>query len=159
MSPANGHANGATATASGNIGETFGPLPTFGPKNGLQFSSEQVKELITALEVPFDPRVIEWRVTNTAKDKRRGQVIPYADQFRKMDFLELCQWFTKSIRLFDLADRSCSNQTLRVAAENLRAAAIEFVVSLARRDARIAELLEKEFRSTLSVANSARVRK
>src|SRR5205085_861158 len=64
----------------GNIGETFGPLATFGPKNGLQFSSEQVKELITALEVPFDPRVIEWRVTNTAKDKRRGQVIPYADQ-------------------------------------------------------------------------------
>src|SRR5206468_4109800 len=24
--------------------------------------------------------VIEWRVTNTAKDKRRGQVMPYADQ-------------------------------------------------------------------------------
>jgi hypothetical protein len=32
------------------------------------------------LEVPFDPSVIEWRVTNTTKDKTRGQVIPYADQ-------------------------------------------------------------------------------
>ena len=90
---------------------------------------------------------------------RLDLLIDNADQFRKMDFLELCQWFTKSIRLFDLADRSCSNQTLRVAAGNLRAAAIELVVSLGRRDARIAELLEKEFRSTLSVANSARVRK
>lgn len=36
------------------------------------------------LEVPFDPIVIEWRVTNTSKGKingsLRGQVIPYADQ-------------------------------------------------------------------------------
>jgi hypothetical protein len=32
------------------------------------------------LEVPFDPSVVEWRVTNTAKDKARGQIIPYADQ-------------------------------------------------------------------------------
>ncbi|MBZ5529790.1 MAG: hypothetical protein LAO20_00025 [Acidobacteriia bacterium] len=30
--------------------------------------------------MPFDPSVIEWRVTNSTKDKRRGQVIPYADQ-------------------------------------------------------------------------------
>jgi hypothetical protein len=29
---------------------------------------------------PFDPAVIEWRVTNTAQNKTRGQVIPYADQ-------------------------------------------------------------------------------
>jgi hypothetical protein len=36
------------------------------------------------LEVPFDPSVIDWRVTNTSKSKvnggLRGQVIPYADQ-------------------------------------------------------------------------------
>jgi hypothetical protein len=30
--------------------------------------------------VPFDPRFIVWRVTNTSQDKSRGQVIPYADQ-------------------------------------------------------------------------------
>src|SRR5882724_5976892 len=81
MRPANGHANGATATASGNTNETFAPLPASGPKNGLQFSPEQIKELTAALELPFDPSVIEWRVTNTAKGgKPRGQVIPYADQ-------------------------------------------------------------------------------
>jgi len=38
--------------------------------------------LIALLEVPFDPSVIEWRVTNTSKGNghSRGQVIPYADQ-------------------------------------------------------------------------------
>jgi hypothetical protein len=37
---------------------------------------------VALLEVPFDPRVIEWRVTNTSKGdgRLRGQVIPYADQ-------------------------------------------------------------------------------
>ena len=39
-----------------------------------------MKELIAALEVPFDGSQIVWRVTNTSRDKSRGQVIPYADQ-------------------------------------------------------------------------------
>jgi MoxR-like ATPase len=42
------------------------------------FSSEKIKELIAELEVPFDPSLIEWRVTNTAKGEQRGQVVPYA---------------------------------------------------------------------------------
>jgi hypothetical protein len=47
--------------------------------SGAQFSTDQMKELIAELEVPFDPAVIEWRVTNTTKSgKLRGQVIPYA---------------------------------------------------------------------------------
>jgi hypothetical protein len=47
---------------------------------GPQFTTDQIKELIAELEVPFDPTVIEWRVTNTTKSgKLRGQVIPYAD--------------------------------------------------------------------------------
>ena len=80
MSPANGHANGATATAGGNIGETFAPLPASGRPTG-GFSSEQINQLTASLDLPFDPRVIEWRVINTAKGgKPRGQVIPYADQ-------------------------------------------------------------------------------
>jgi len=42
--------------------------------------SERTMALVAELEVPFDPSVIEWRVTNTTKDKARGQAIPYADQ-------------------------------------------------------------------------------
>src|SRR6516162_11769765 len=47
-----------------------------------QFSSEKVKGVVAALEVPFDPSQIEWRVTNTTKNGLpiRGQVVPYADQ-------------------------------------------------------------------------------
>jgi len=47
-----------------------------------RFSAEQIKELVAALEVPFDPSQIEWRVMNTTKGQQpaRGQVVPYADQ-------------------------------------------------------------------------------
>jgi hypothetical protein len=46
------------------------------------YTQAQVKEFVSLLEVPFDPSVIEWRVTNTSKGNGpiRGQVIPYADQ-------------------------------------------------------------------------------
>ncbi len=56
------------------------PFPP-GPA-GPQFAPERIKELVAALEVPFDPSVIEWRITNTTKNEgpARGQVIPYADQ-------------------------------------------------------------------------------
>src|SRR5438445_3003284 len=48
----------------------------------LHFPAERIKELVAALEVPFDPTQIEWRVTNTTKNQQpvRGQVVPYADQ-------------------------------------------------------------------------------
>ena len=45
-----------------------------------RLSDDRIRQIIGDLEVPFDSSVIEWRVTNTAKDKRRGQVMPYADQ-------------------------------------------------------------------------------
>jgi len=35
--------------------------------------------LIAELEVPFDPMLIDWGVTNTKSGKLRGQVIPYAN--------------------------------------------------------------------------------
>jgi hypothetical protein len=38
-----------------------------------------VKELLAELEVPFSPEQVQWRVTNTTNDKKRGQVVPYAD--------------------------------------------------------------------------------
>jgi hypothetical protein len=71
MSPANGHAHengGAPAMLE---------IPTTH-----QHSAERVAELVAALEVPFEPAQIEWRVTNTTQNQQpaRGQVIPYADQ-------------------------------------------------------------------------------
>jgi hypothetical protein len=60
-----------------------GPSPTnLGVPTAPQHSPERVKELVAALEVPFDPSQIEWRVMNTTKNQQpvRGQVVPYADQ-------------------------------------------------------------------------------
>ena len=45
-----------------------------------RLTDDRIRQIIDDLEVPFDPHVVEWRVTTTAKDKRRGQVMPYADQ-------------------------------------------------------------------------------
>lgn len=74
MSAPNGHApvqgqhiNGAQKLA-----------PVFSPSG--QLNADTIQEMVRELEVPFDPAVIEWRVTNTAQNKTRGQVIPYADQ-------------------------------------------------------------------------------
>src|SRR5580698_5899578 len=48
--------------------------------SGLEkYTNEQVRQLEASLEDPFDPREIKWRVTNTTSDRRRGQVIAYAD--------------------------------------------------------------------------------
>jgi hypothetical protein len=83
MSAPNGHANGSSLNShNGSAAETFAPpIDTVRLHPVAEFSPEQLKELTVALEVPFDPRVIEWRVTNTTKSgKPRGQVIPYADQ-------------------------------------------------------------------------------
>jgi hypothetical protein len=80
MSPANGHANGAAVSQSS---QTTGPVAAADvlnvPATPL-IASQKVPELFKELEVPFDPSVIAWRVTNTMKDRLRGQVIPYADQ-------------------------------------------------------------------------------
>ena len=38
-----------------------------------------VKKLVEELEVPFSPDQVRWRVTNTTNDKKRGQIVPYAD--------------------------------------------------------------------------------
>jgi hypothetical protein len=76
----NGHANGdATAFANGAEAGAVAVL-TRGSDGSNRFDHEEIKRCTAELEVPFDPRVIEWRVTNTSHDKSRGQVIPYADQ-------------------------------------------------------------------------------
>src|SRR5271166_6683594 len=42
-------------------------------------SALDVQELFADLEVPFPPDQVRWRVTNTTTDKKRGQIVPYAD--------------------------------------------------------------------------------
>src|SRR5579859_4634740 len=43
-------------------------------------SPEEIKRLVRELELPFEATSIDWRVTNTNRDKTRGQIVPYADQ-------------------------------------------------------------------------------
>ena len=38
-----------------------------------------VNELLAELEVPFSPDQVQWRVTSTTKDNKRGQIVPYAN--------------------------------------------------------------------------------
>jgi len=54
---------------------------------GKEYTEEEVRQLVAALEEPFDPQEIKWRVTNTTKDRARGQVIAYADPRAYMDRL------------------------------------------------------------------------
>ena len=42
-------------------------------------SGLDVTKLLSELEVPFSPDQVRWRVTNTTSDKKRGQIVPYAD--------------------------------------------------------------------------------
>jgi|SRR5579872_3846315 len=76
MTGPNGHAqdNGASTPVAFPTASVMPPVP--------QFSPDRVKELVAALEAPFDASEIEWRVMNTTKNGQpiRGQVVPYADQ-------------------------------------------------------------------------------
>jgi hypothetical protein len=47
---------------------------------GKAYTDEDVRRLVAALEESFEPSEIKWRVTNTTKDRRRGQVVSYTDQ-------------------------------------------------------------------------------
>lgn len=75
MSAPNGH-------GSEDRGSTFPPTALLPGPAMAQLPAERVKEIVAALEVPFDPSQIEWRVMNTTKGQQpaRGQVVPYADQ-------------------------------------------------------------------------------
>jgi len=42
-------------------------------------SGLDIKQLLLELEAPFSPEQVQWRVTNTTNDKKRGHVVPYAD--------------------------------------------------------------------------------
>jgi hypothetical protein len=79
MTAANGHANGrADPQPTGADRSVLGVL-SLQTQTAPQFSPEKIKEMVAELEIPFEPSVIEWRVTNTAQGQSRGQVVPYAD--------------------------------------------------------------------------------
>ena len=77
MTAPNGHA-GSSSTPHATGADNALASQHLGSASHL--ADDRIRQIIDDLEVPFDPSVIEWRVTNTAKDKRRGQVMPYADQ-------------------------------------------------------------------------------
>jgi hypothetical protein len=59
------------------------------------------------LEVPFSPNRVQWRVTNTAKDRKRGQVVPYADPRAYADWLNALftpQQWTREYRVETLSN-------------------------------------------------------
>jgi hypothetical protein len=79
MTAPNGGANGrADSHSNGTDGRALG-IASLETQNAQRFSAQQVKELVAELEIPFEPSVIEWRVTNTAQGQSRGQIVPYAD--------------------------------------------------------------------------------
>ena len=91
MTGPNGHADSSAAVFAN--GEEVGPAPacirTWDGSN--RFTHDEIKRYTDELEVPFDPRVIEWRVTNTSCDKSRGQIIPYAAGY-KLDAVSIESW-------------------------------------------------------------------
>jgi hypothetical protein len=82
MTVINGHANGSANSHTGSAGEPAPAAVMFGAPTNTELTPQKIKDLVAELEVPFDPSVIEWRITNTTKGSGnpRGQVIPYADQ-------------------------------------------------------------------------------
>src|SRR5471030_2454983 len=63
MSIANGHSKESGAGHAGSLAPAF---PVSEP------SRERLVELIAELEIPFDPSVIEWRVTNTNQGQQES---------------------------------------------------------------------------------------
>ena len=81
MTPTNGHANDPENGSTNAVQQFAPPASDTNIPAALTPNAAKIKELISNLEVPFHPSVIEWRVTNTSKGgSPRGQVMPYADQ-------------------------------------------------------------------------------
>src|ERR1017187_7772078 len=67
-------------TAIAGTADAMSPAAVLQYAPGLEkYTDEQVRQFEAALENPFDPSEIKWRGTNTTSDRRRGQVIAYAD--------------------------------------------------------------------------------
>src|SRR5690348_16942522 len=83
MSAPNGHDGSSSASRVDGVESA----PAVVNNLSARLSTERLDVIIAELAVPFEPSLIEWRVTNTTKDKARGQVIPYADQRAYIDRL------------------------------------------------------------------------
>ena len=108
-----------TATA----GTADGLLPANVPQypSALQkYSDEEVRQFVAAIENPFDPGEIKWRVTNTSSDGRRGQVIAYADPRAYTDRLNALftvrgwtrEYAVQVIQNFERKDRAKDEATI-----------------------------------------------
>jgi len=80
MTAANGRANGGADPRSPGADHSALGIASLQTQTAQQFGPQEIKGLVAELEIPFEPSVIEWRVTNTAQGQSRGRVIPYADQ-------------------------------------------------------------------------------
>src|SRR5580700_3449798 len=69
----------ANTTIAGTADATSPAALLQNPSGLEKYTDEQISQLEAVLENPFDPGEIKWRVTNTTSDRRRGQVIAYAD--------------------------------------------------------------------------------
>jgi hypothetical protein len=69
-------ANTATAGTADALSPATAPQY---PSELQRYTDEEVRQFVAGIENPFDPGEIKWRVTNTSSDRRRGQVIAYAD--------------------------------------------------------------------------------
>jgi hypothetical protein len=61
-----------------------------------------VKKVLAELEVPFPADQVRWRVMNTSNDKKRGQIVPYADPRAYTDRLNVLfspQGWTRTYRV------------------------------------------------------------
>lgn len=77
MSAPNGHAGPSSPSKSNGI-EVIPAAVNHELRSHV--TGESLERFIAELQVPFESSLIEWRVTTTAADKARGQVMPYADQ-------------------------------------------------------------------------------
>jgi len=66
MTPSNGHASsGRTAPNDAQNAAGVDPASLMRTPNRLAgFTPEEIRRYSAELDVPFDPRVVEWRVTN-----------------------------------------------------------------------------------------------
>jgi hypothetical protein len=61
-----------------------------------------LEKVLAELEVPFPPEQVHWRVMNTSNDKKRGQLVPYADPRAYTDCLNALftpQGWTRNYRV------------------------------------------------------------
>lgn len=108
-------------TAIAGTADAMSPATVLQHAPGLEkYSDEQVRQLVAALENPFDPSEIKWRVTNTTSDRRRGQVIAYADPRAYTDRLNALftvrgwtrEYAVQVIQNFERKDRGNGESTI-----------------------------------------------